>query len=168
MENQQKSQVLEQTKKPIWKKWWVWVIAAFIFIMIVGSSAESPEIKEVKELTEETKETIEKKLEVQESILEPELTIGERNALKKAKSYLDFSALSYNGLIKQLEYEGFTRQQAEYGAANSGADWNEQAARKAKSYLDFSAFSKDGLITQLEYEGFTRQQAEYGARAAGY
>lgn len=43
-------------------------------------------------------------------------THGEENALKKALSYLSHSAFSYNGLIEQLEYVGFTHEQAVYGA----------------------------------------------------
>ena len=39
---------------------------------------------------------------------------------KKAKSYLDFSSFSRDGLIEQLEYEGFTAEQAEYGATAVG------------------------------------------------
>ena len=58
-------------------------------------------------------------------------TMGEKNALSKAKDYLDYSAFSYSGLVKQLEYEGFTHQEAVYGVDNCGADWNEQAAIKA-------------------------------------
>lgn len=96
------------------------------------------------------------------------ITAGEKNAAKKAKSYLEYSAFSRDGLIKQLEYEKFTPAEAEYGVDQSGADWNEQAAKKAKSYLDYSSFSRDGLIKQLLYEKFTPQQAEYGAKSAGY
>jgi len=95
-------------------------------------------------------------------------TIGEKNALSKALSYLDYSAFSYSGLVKQLEFEGFTYQEAVYGVDNSGADWNEQVALKAQSYLDYSAFSRQGLIDQLKYEGFTQEQAEYGVKAVGY
>jgi len=51
---------------------------------------------------------------------EPKATIGEKNALRKAKSYLDYTAFSRDGLIAQLEYEGFTRQQAEYGTQAVG------------------------------------------------
>lgn len=97
-----------------------------------------------------------------------EPTLGERNALSKAKSYLDYSAFSYKGLIEQLEYEGFSKEESTYGADNCGADWNEQAAKKAKSYMDHSSFSKSGLIDQLEYEGFTNEQAQYGVKAVGY
>lgn len=99
---------------------------------------------------------------------EPRATVGERNAQNKALDYLSFSAFSHSGLIEQLEYEGFTHEEAVYGADNSGADWNEQASLKAQEYMDSSSFSRDGLIEQLEYEGFTRQQAEHGVQAVGY
>ena len=33
-----------------------------------------------------------------------------------AKRYLEVSSFSYQGLIDQLEYEGFTHEQAVYGA----------------------------------------------------
>ena len=97
-----------------------------------------------------------------------EITIGMKNALKTAKSYLRYSAFSYTGLIGQLEYEGYTTQEATYAVDNCGADWNEQAAKCAESYLKYSSFSRTGLIEQLEYEGFTYAQALYGVKAVGY
>lgn len=97
-----------------------------------------------------------------------EITIGMKNALASAKSYLSFSAFSYTGLIGQLEYEGYTTEEATYAVDNCGADWNEQAARCAESYLKYSSFSRTGLIEQLEYEGFTYAQAVYGVEANGY
>lgn len=97
-----------------------------------------------------------------------DVTLGEQNAYKKALSYLDYTAFSYSGLIDQLEYEGFSAEEATYGADNCGADWNEQAAKKAQSYLEYTSFSRDGLIEQLEYEGFTKEQAEYGVAAVGF
>lgn len=98
----------------------------------------------------------------------PQLTIGQKNALSKAKSYLGFSAFSHSGLITQLEYEGFSNEDSTYAVDNCGADWNEQAAKKAKSYLDMTSFSRASLIDQLIYEGFTSEQAEYGATKVGY
>lgn len=97
-----------------------------------------------------------------------ETTIGMKNALKTAKSYLKYSAFSYTGLIKQLEFEKYTHDEAVYAANNCGADWNEQAVKSAKSYLAYSSFSREGLIDQLEYEGFTYAQALYGVEAVGY
>ena len=95
-------------------------------------------------------------------------TMGEEQALKKALDYLNYTAFSYTGLVKQLEYEGFSHSEAVYGADNCEANWNEQAARKAHEYIDYTSFSRDSLIKQLEYEGFTHNQAEYGASAVGY
>lgn len=95
-------------------------------------------------------------------------TMGEKNALSKAKDYLRLMAFSYTGLIRQLEYEKFTHEEAVYAADNCGADWYEQAAQKAKDYLEYMSFSKIRLIEQLEYEGFTHEQAVYGVEQNGY
>lgn len=97
-----------------------------------------------------------------------EPTMGEKNALESAYSYLRFTSFSYTGLIEQLEYEGYTNQEATYAVDNCGADWNEQAAKKAEEYINTMSFSRSGLIEQLEYEGFTSEQAEYGVSAVGY
>lgn len=96
------------------------------------------------------------------------ISLGQKNALKSARDYLNYSAFSYSGLIDQLEYEGFSTEEATYAADHCGADWNEQAAKSAKEYLNYSSFSRSGLIDQLEYEGFTNEQAKYGVAAVGY
>ena len=36
---------------------------------------------------------------------------------KSAKSYLEYSSFSRQGLIDQLKYEGFSQSQAEYGVS---------------------------------------------------
>ena len=74
---------------------------------------------------------------------------------------------SYTGLIKQLEYEKYSHEDAVYAADNCGADWNEQAAKAAKDYLDVMSFSRQGLIDQLEYEGYTHEQAVFGVNSVG-
>lgn len=96
------------------------------------------------------------------------LTMGERNALAKAEDYLAVTAFSREGLIEQLEYEGFSHSDAVYGADHCGTNWNQQAALKAQDYLNISSFSRQGLIEQLEYEGYTNSQAVYGVEAVGY
>lgn len=95
------------------------------------------------------------------------ITIGQENAVKKAKSYIRNSAFSYEDLIHQLEFEGYTHEESVYGADNCGADWYEEAIEQAKSYIRNSAFSYDELIDQLEYEKFTDDQAVYGADNCG-
>ena len=55
-------------------------------------------------------------------------TMGEKNALESAKMYLDIMNFSYEGLIDMLESVGFTKEQAEYGAAIA---YNESAQKPA-------------------------------------
>lgn len=98
----------------------------------------------------------------------PSPTMGEKNALRSARQYLSISAFSYTGLINQLEYEGYSTEEATYAADNCNANWNEQAAKSAKEYLDMSSFSRQELINQLIYEGYTQEQAEYGVTQNGY
>lgn len=97
----------------------------------------------------------------------PTVTVSQKNAVDKAKSYLDFAGFSRDGLVAQLEFDKFSNADAVYGADNAGADWNEQAAVKAKSYMEFSSFSRQGLIDQLEFDKFTTAQATHGADSVG-
>ncbi len=76
-------------------------------------------------------------------------------------------AFSRQGLIDQLEYDGFTASEVTYAINNCGANWNQQAVRKAKSYLEIMSFSRQRLIDQLEYDGFTYSQAVYGVDHCG-
>jgi nitrous oxide reductase accessory protein NosL len=94
-------------------------------------------------------------------------TPGQKNAREEAASYLEFTSFSRSGLIHQLEYEGYTTEDATYGVDAQGADWNEQAAKEAASYLESQQFSHIGLVDQLVYEGFTPEEAEYGVSTTG-
>jgi hypothetical protein len=97
-----------------------------------------------------------------------DLTTSQRNALATAASYLKTNmAFSYSGLVKQLEFEGFSNEDATFAVDHCGADWMEQAEKSAKSYLSFMSFSRSGLINQLEFEGFTAEQAAHGADSVG-
>ena len=96
------------------------------------------------------------------------MSVAQRNAVDKAQSYLDYSGFSRSGLIKQLEFEGYSTEDATFGADNSGADWNAEAAEKAKSYMDYSSFSASGLRGQMAFEGFTPEQIAAGLAAVGY
>ena len=75
---------------------------------------------------------------------------------------------SKSGLIKQLEFDGYSSEDATYATENCNANWNEQAAKSAKNYLDTMSFSKSELIHQLEFDGYSKEEAEYGAQSAGY
>lgn len=98
----------------------------------------------------------------------PDVTPGQANALDSAMQYLEYSSFSHSGLIKQLEFEGYSTEDATWAVDSLDVDWNKQAAKKAQEYLDMTSFSRDGLIKQLEFEGFTAEQAEYAMGQVGY
>ncbi len=128
----------------------------------VGINTPPPETKPTTETVAETQPK-----EVPSSINFTSVTTGEKNALKKALAYLDFTAYSKEGLLEQLKYEKFSDTEAQYGVDNCGADWMKQAVKKAESYLDFMAYSKEGLLDQLKYEKFTDTEAQYGVDNCG-
>ncbi|MBW9094434.1 Ltp family lipoprotein [Microbacterium jejuense] len=98
----------------------------------------------------------------------PVYTLAQQNAIDEARSYLAYSGFSRTGLIGQLEYEGYSTEDATFGADNAGADWNAECAESAASYLEYSSFSRQGLYDQLAYEGFTDAEIQFGLAAVGY
>lgn len=165
----------KKAKKPFYKRWWFWVIVAILVLGSCGQSGsktngeETPSAVATKPKEEDTTAVTSKtELKPSETTVPADnSTTGEKNALKKAKNYLSFTAFSRTGLIAQLEYEGFSNAEATYAVDKCGADWKEQAEKKAKSYLQISAFSKKGLVEQLEYEGFTSDEATHGVDNCG-
>lgn len=103
----------------------------------------------------------------------PKMTASQEQAVGSAESYLDFTAFSRKGLIRQLSSEageGFSVKDATYAVDHIKVNWNEQAAKSAEAYLKMTHFSRSGLIRQLESsagEGFTHAQAVYGVNKAG-
>ncbi|MFI6400351.1 Ltp family lipoprotein [Rhodococcus coprophilus] len=95
------------------------------------------------------------------------MTGGQRNAVRAANDYLDFSAFSRQGLIDQLEFEDYSTADATFAVDYVSPDWNEQAAKAAEGYLDYTSFSRQGLIDQLVFEGYTSEQAQYGVDQTG-
>lgn len=54
-------------------------------------------------------------------------TLGEKNALKSAQNYISMSGFSHDGLVQQLEFDGYSTEEATFAADNCGADWNQMA-----------------------------------------
>ena len=96
------------------------------------------------------------------------MTTRQKNAVGSAESYLKYSSFSREGLIKQLEFEGYPHDDAVFAVDHITVDWYAQAVKTAESYLKYSSFSRDGLIKQLEFEGFTHDQAVYAVGQVGY
>ena len=67
-------------------------------------------------------------------------TSAQENARESAEYYLDYSAFSRSGLIKQLKFEGFSKADATYAIDAVSPDWNKQAVKSAKDYMDYSFF----------------------------
>ena len=120
---------------------------------------EKPEEK----LTEEPKEKL-KEEPKEDKVTE---TLSQKNAVRKAEQYLRTMPFSKSGLIAQLEFEGFSTEDATYAVNKIDVNWKEQAVKKSKSYLDTMAFSRSGLIEQLEFEGFTTEEATYAVDQIG-
>jgi colicin import membrane protein len=150
----------EKAKKPIFKRWWFWLIV-IVFIVAIASQGGNDDKEEVAsgnvseqiennvENTAETDEVAEeveepKNAEKTERVEEPtestivdkeeatNETLSQKNAVRKAKEYLSVMAFSKEGLIKQLEFEGFSNEDATYAVNQIDVDWKEQAVKKAK------------------------------------
>lgn len=114
-----------------------------------------------------TDRTIKCRVEIEEldkvvSSIPKDASEKEKEIIKTAQGYVTSSHMSYDGIVKQLEYEGYSYDEATYGAEYCGADWKEQAVKAAKSYMSiFPEFTKDKLVEQLEYDGFSNENAIY-------
>ncbi len=148
------------------------IICGVMFAIGLITAAASPKdtqtsIDTKKAPSEKTSVTTVEKKQVEQKPNVPAETVSQKNAVKKAKEYLSFTAFSRDGLVEQLVYEKFSNEDAVYGADKSGGDWMAQAAKKAKDYMSQSSFSRQGLIDQLIYEKYTPEQASHGADSVG-
>lgn len=130
--------------------------------------SSSPDISASSAPTNDTTQTEDSQITEPVQNNQDNVTTGQKNGLSTALQYLSVLSFSRSGLIDQLEYEGFTNEEAVYAVDNCGADWNEQASKCAKHYLELMPFSRQELVDQLLYEGFTQSQAEYGVSQNGY
>lgn len=97
----------------------------------------------------------------------PRESINQINSKRAAANYLSILSFSRKGLIRQLEYEGYSRTDAEYGVDAQVVNWKEQAAKSAASYIKLMPFSYTGLLNQLIYDGFTEEEANFGTSSTG-
>ena len=126
--------------------------------------AEEEEKRAKEEAERKAKEEEEARIEREKKAHEMEYD----NATRKAKEYLNVMSFSRQGLIEQLEFEGFSNEASVYAVDNITVDWNEQCAKKAEEYLNVMSFSREGLYEQLAFEGFSDEQIQYGLSSVGY
>jgi len=96
-------------KKPFYKRKW---FIALAILMLIGAFASNSESSKTEKKVVTTTEA--------NTPATPNETVSESNAREKAESYLSLMAFSRSGLITQLEFEGFTTAQAEYGVSTTG------------------------------------------------
>lgn len=92
-------------------------------------------------------------------VVKPET--GKQDAGESAKGYVRSVPMSYDGLVSQLEHDGYSHDEAVVAADACGADWNESAARAADDYVKRSGVSADGLRRRLAGDGYTQDQIDY-------
>lgn len=135
-------------------------------------ASESATAEPVEEPTEPAEDMVGTMTESEFDSRYEEYSAATQQAIESAFDYINSGDFSKEGLIGQLEYEGFSR-----GERTSAVDfveevlttdlWLSEARGSAESYLDSGSFSRKGLIDQLLYEGFTREQATFGVDEAG-
>lgn len=173
-------------KKPVYKRTWFIVVAVLLGLGVIGNmvggtpptSEPTPTAGEIAApaanpapatpAAEPAPEPVPQPEPVPAAAPEPDMTMGQKQAIAKAEAYLSMGGFSRKALIEQLVYEDFDKADAEFAVKELSPDWNAQAEIKAQAYVDMGGFSKQGLIDQLVYEGFTKAQAAHGVKAAGY
>ncbi|MED1863275.1 Ltp family lipoprotein [Fictibacillus nanhaiensis] len=164
------------------KKFFKWLGIIFVVLVIINmftggdeetqpttnntestETATKPEPAKKEELKEEPKE----EEAVEQEPAKPEMSVSQASAVQKAEAYIDMGGFSKTGLIKQLEFEKFSKEDSAFAVENIDVDWNEQAKIKAEAYMDMGGFSRQSLIDQLKFEGFTDAEATYGVDQVG-
>ena len=92
----------------------------------------------------------------------------QKEALAKAKSYVDTLAVSKQRVVDGLEQLGYSDKEIDYALENCGADWFQEAVEAAENayQLDPSFYNEENLTSLLMTVGFTYEEAVYGARQA--
>ena len=163
-------------KKPWFKKWWVWVIAAVLLIGGINAATGGNDQPAEKPAAEETPAAETEKAPEPEKVeepaepekpAEPEVPAEYKSALNKAQTYSDMMQMSKAGIYDQLtaEYgEKFSAEAAQYGVDNVEADWKQNALEKARTYQETMSMSPEAIRDQLTAEfgeKFTQEEADW-------
>lgn len=167
-------------KKPLWKKWWVWLIAVLLIIGAFGSqgnktdasnieyaqstinadkqnSYDAPASESRENVPSDTNETPQPTAPTPEPVAapEPEVPREFQSALKKAKTYSEMMHMSKQGIFDQLTSEHgekFSAEAGQYAIDHLQVDYKANALEKAKTYQDMMDMSPDAIYEQLVSE----------------
>ena len=95
---------------------------------------------------------------------DPNATADQKNAVKKARSYVKSVGTAKSKLVGQLtQFDKFSEADAEYAVNQlTDIDWNKVALKKAESYVKSVGIAKSKLADQLtQFDGFTQEEADY-------
>lgn len=152
------------------KKILVVLLALILSVNLVGCGEKETTEPDAVEITngEEAVEVEEPEAETEkEPVVEDSETVSQKNAVRAAENYIDMLGFSRKGLIEQLEFDGYSNEDATYAVDIITVDWKEEAVESAENYLKAMAFSRSGLIEQLEFDGYTTEEATYAADQIG-
>ena len=160
-----------RNKKPIYKKWWFWVLVVIVVFGIIGATSDNKSEPSNHSSTsyssnDSAVNNSKDNVDLSENS-DNNVPFEYKNALKKAKSYSDTMYMSKQSIYDQLvsEYgEGFDADAAQYAIDNLDADYCANALKKAKSYQKSMSMSRSAIYDQLisDYgEKFTEEEAQY-------
>jgi hypothetical protein len=97
----------------------------------------------------------------------PNETTSQKAARELATEYLTYAAFSVRGLTTQLQFEGFSEEDAAYAVFVLNVNWSDQAAKRAAVYVEREAVTRSELIELLVYDGFSLEEAAFAASVNG-
>ncbi len=98
-----------------------------------------------------------------------ELTLSQKNALKKITEIDEFLHCSYTYMVEDylIDVEGFDKEDATFAADNCDIDWDNEAILAAEEAVN-DGKSKNGVIDWLKGRGFNNSQIDKAINAVGY
>lgn len=157
-----------KNKKPIFKKWWFWLIMLILFAAMIPAGKDADNKTPASATaSQDTSDTTNNTTDTKGSPAKEKIPSAYKSALNKAKTYSDTMHMSKAALYDQLtsEYgEKFSQEAAQYAIDNLVADWNVNALEKAKTYQKSMNMSPSAIHDQLTSaygEKFTEEEADY-------
>ncbi|MGI6629364.1 MAG: Ltp family lipoprotein [Bacillota bacterium] len=167
----EKQNMNEKQKKPVYKRWWLIGIVVVIVIGVMGCSGREDltlegQPSEQVDITADADPVVPEESKEEEPV-KADVPREYRNALKSAQNYVDMMPFSEAGLYEQLTSEHgeqYPPEAAQYAIENVRVDYNAEALEAAINYLEIMPMSDQELFEQLtsEYgDQFTAEQARF-------
>ena len=153
---------IQKEKKPIYKKWWFWLIIFIVFIGITGTSEDGNTVEtsyNTPSVTVIDFSTM-KKEDIENWCTDNKVKCDIKEAYSDSVKKGNFisQSIDKNGLIKQGEKIVIT-----YSLGKEPSTEEKNALKKAETYSSIMNMSKQGIYNQLtsSVEGFGKAAAQY-------